>query len=101
MIEAGRVQASEDNVLSFPERRGAVRSAEALSIIAVLQDQLELARSGKLRSIVLASVSSDGRAVVTRCSCARGDVVDVVDALRVLADDMIDDDDGAGSMRTA
>jgi hypothetical protein len=96
---AGRVQASEDNVLSFPERREAVRSADALSVIAVLQDQLELARSGKLRSIVLASVSSDGRAVVTRCSCARGDVVDVVDALRVLADDMIED--GAGSVRTA
>jgi hypothetical protein len=99
VIGAGRVQASEDNVLKFPERRGAVPSGDAVSVIAVLQDQLELARSGKLRSIALASVSSDGRAVVTRCSCARGDVVDVVDALRVLADDMIDDD--AGSARTA
>jgi hypothetical protein len=99
VIEAGRVQASEDNVLSFPVRHSAAPSADALSVIAVLQDQLELARSGKLRSIALASVSSDGRAVVTRCSCARGDVVDVVDALRVLADDMVDDD--AGAVRTA
>ena len=101
MSGAEHVQESEHNVLRFPERRSAVRSAEALALVAILQDQLELARSGKLRSIVLASVSSDGRAVVTRCSCARGDVADVVEALRVLGDDMIDDGAGAGSARTA
>ena len=93
------MQGSEDNVLAFPERRSAVRSAEALSLIAILQDQLELARTGKLRSVALASVSSDGRAVVTRCSCARGDVADVVEALRVLGADMMHDD--TGSARTA
>jgi hypothetical protein len=99
VIGAGRVQGSEDNVLSFPERRSAAPSVEVLSLIAILQDQLELARSGKLRSIALAAVSSDGRAVTTRCSCARGDVADVVEALRVLGDDMIDD--GKGSARSA
>lgn len=101
MIGAERVREPEDNVLAFPERRSAVRSDEALSLIAILQDQLELARSGKLRSVALASVSSDGRAVVTRCSCARGDVADVVEALRVLGGDMMGAQGGTGSARTA
>ena len=92
------MQAS-DNVVSFPDRRGGVRNADALSVVTVLQDQLALARSGGLRSIALASVSNDGEAIVTRCSCASADLRDLADMLRALADEMIED--GSASARTA
>jgi hypothetical protein len=88
-----------DNVVSFPDRRGGARNAEALSVLAVLQDQLALARSGKLRSIALASMSSDGEAIVTRCSCASADLGDLAEMLHALADEMIGD--GSASARTA
>lgn len=87
----GRVRES-GTVVSFPDRRSGLRNADALSVIAALQDQLTLARSGKLRSIALASMSSDGQAVVTRCSCASGDVAELAEMLRALADEMIGDE---------
>ena len=90
-----------DNVLSFPERRGGIRSAEALSVLAVLQDQLALARSGRLRSIALASVSSDGEAIVTRCSCANADLADLAEMLRALADEMTAEPDARQPARRA
>ena len=77
-----------DNIVSFPDRRGGARNAEALSVLAVLQDQLALARSGKLRSIALASVSTDGDAIVTRCSCATADLDDLAEILHGLANEM-------------
>lgn len=90
-----------DNVLSFPERRGAIRNADALSVLAVLQDQLALARSGNLRSIALASVSADGQAVVTRCSCASSDLADLAEMLRTLAQEMTADGMPPASARRA
>ena len=92
---------SPDNVLSFPERREPVRNADTLSVLAVLQDQLALARSGKLRSIALASVSADGQAVVTRCSCASADLAELAEMLHTLAHEMTGDGPAPASVRSA
>jgi hypothetical protein len=80
---------TDDNVLRFPDRRVAGRGADTLPVLMVLQDQLALARSGKLRSIALATVSSDGEAAVTRCSCAGADLADLAEMLRALAEEML------------
>jgi len=84
-----------DNVVSFPDRRGGARNAEALSVLAVLQDQIALAQSGRLRSIALATVSGDGEAIVTRCSCAGADLTDLAEMLHALADEMAADTSAA------
>ena len=50
-------QADAGVVVPFPARiSAAVADADTASIIAVLQDQLDLAREGKLRSVAVVSV---------------------------------------------
>ena len=65
---------NDATVVPFPAAATeAVADENVASIIEVLQDQLKLAREGKLRSIAVVSVSSDGAAIGTQWSCAHGD----------------------------
>ena len=59
------------------------------SIIEVLQEHLNLAREGKLRSVAIVSVSSDGAAIGTQWSCAHGDSASLIGKLTVLAHDLM------------
>jgi hypothetical protein len=81
---------AQGNVVSFPRGLApAARDQGVASVIRVLQEQLQRAREGKLRSIAIASVSADGASIETQCSCADGDVTDLVGTLKVLAREMI------------
>ncbi|WP_336485664.1 hypothetical protein [Methylobacterium nigriterrae] len=62
---------------------------DVASVIEVLQDQLALAREGKLRSVAIVSVSSDGEAVGTQWSCKVGDVTSLIGKLTVLTHDLM------------
>lgn len=59
------------------------------SIIEVLQEHLNLAREGKLRSVAIVSVSSDGAAIGTQWSCAHGDSASLIGKLAVLTHDLM------------
>ena len=61
----------------------------AASIIDVLQEQLALAREGRLRSIAVVSVSSDGSAIGTQWSCTHGDTASLIGKLTVLTHDLM------------
>jgi hypothetical protein len=80
---------TDQNVISFPHRArlgGADEGARA--VIRTLETQLALARNGKLRSIALASISSDGSAIQTGCSCDHDDVPSLAETLTHLARDI-------------
>jgi hypothetical protein len=62
---------------------------DVASIIHVLQEHLKLAREGKLRSLAVVSVSSDGAAIGTQWSCAHGDLAALIGKLTVLTHDMM------------
>jgi hypothetical protein len=59
------------------------------SMVEVLQEHLQLAREGQLRSIAIVSVSADGAAIGTQWSCAHGDTATLIGKLTVLAHDMM------------
>ena len=59
------------------------------SMIAMLQEHLKLAREGKLRSIAIVSVSSDGASIGTQWSCTNGDSASLIGKLTVLAHDLM------------
>lgn len=59
------------------------------SVVAVLQEQLAMAREGKLRSVAVVSVSQDGGAIGTQWSCTHGDVASLIGKLAVLSHDMM------------
>ena len=59
------------------------------SMIDLLQEHLKLAREGKLRSLAIVSVSSDGSAIGTQWSCAHGDAASLIGKLTVLAHDLM------------
>ena len=59
------------------------------SIIDVLLHQLALAREGKLRSVAVVAVSSDGAAIGTEWSCAPGDAASLIGKLTVLTHDLM------------
>ena len=85
-----KAQAQEGNVISFPRALASFPADHgAVSVIKVLQAQLQRAREGKLRSVAIACVSTDGDSIETQCSCADGDVADLVGTLNVLAREMI------------
>lgn len=63
--------------------------ADIASMIAVLQDQLALAREGKLRSVAVVSVSADGEAIGTQWSCKGADVSGLIGKLTVLTHDLM------------
>jgi hypothetical protein len=59
------------------------------SMIDMLQEHLKLAREGKLRSLALVSVSSDGSAIGTQWSCSHGDTASLIGKLTVLTHDLM------------
>ena len=81
---------TETNVTRFPlSAADAVADENVASVIQVLQDQLRLAREGKLRSVAVVSVSNDGSAIGTQWSCTNGDVASLIGKLTVLSHDMM------------
>ena len=83
-------QANAGAVVPFPARiSAAVADADTASIIAVLQDQLALAREGRLRSVAVVSVSTDGEAIGTQWSCKGADISSLIGKLTVLTHDMM------------
>jgi hypothetical protein len=59
------------------------------SVIGVLQEQLALAREGKLRSVAVVTLSADGADIGTSWSCMKGDTAALVGKLTVLTHDMM------------
>ncbi|ACL59367.1 hypothetical protein [Methylobacterium nodulans] len=77
-------------ILTFPQAVPAAPADEnTASMIEVLQEQLRLAREGKLRSVAVVSVSSDGASIGTQWSCTHGDISSLIGKLTVLAHDMM------------
>ena len=62
---------------------------DTASMIELLQEHLKLARSGKLRSLAVVSVSADGSAIATQWSCAPGDTASLIGKLTVLTHDLM------------
>ena len=81
--------AKKGNVVAFPQAADAPADASVASLIAVLQEHLELAREGRLRSLAVVSVSADGGAIATQWSCAPGDAASLIGKLTVLAHDLM------------
>lgn len=59
------------------------------SMIDLLQEHLRLAREGKLRSLAVVSVSSDGAAISTQWSCNPNDMASLIGKLTVLTHDLM------------
>jgi hypothetical protein len=86
----GEMVMEQGNVAAFPRAvTEAAPDENIASIIAVLQDHLDLAREGRLRSVAVVSVSADGAAIATQWSCAYGDTATLIGKLTVLAHDMM------------
>ncbi|MBY0298816.1 MAG: hypothetical protein K2X71_22730 [Methylobacterium sp.] len=80
----------QTRVLTFPQAVPAAPADEGtVSMIEVLQEQLRLAREGKLRSVAVVSVSADGGSIGTQWSCTHGDISSLIGKLTVLAHDMM------------
>jgi len=78
------------SVLAFkPRVAAAVADENTASVIAVLQDQLAMAREGKLRSVAVVSVSNDGNAIGTQWSSTNSDVTSLIGKLAVLSHDLM------------
>ena len=79
-----------NDVRAFPNVvSDAPADEDVASIIEVLQQQLALAREGKLRSVAVVAVSSDGGAIGTHWSCAPGDAASLIGKLTVLTHDLM------------
>jgi hypothetical protein len=77
-------------VVNFPQPVSSAPADEnTASMIEVLQEQLRLARDGKLRSVAVVSVSSDGGSIGTQWSCTHGDISSLIGKLTVLTHDMM------------
>jgi hypothetical protein len=82
--------AGSSKVHAFPRPVADAPADESVaSIIDVLQDNLALAREGKLRSIAVVTVSADGAAIGTQWSCAHGDSASLIGKLTVLTHDLM------------
>jgi hypothetical protein len=78
------------NIAAFPRAvSDAPADERAASIINVLKEQLALAREGRLRSIAVVSVSSDGSGIGTQWSCTHGDSASLIGKLTVLTHDLM------------
>lgn len=85
-----RERTKTSSVVAFPASIApTVADEDTASIIAVLQDQLALAREGRLRSVAVVSVSADGEAIGTQWSCKGGDISSLIGKLTVLAHDLM------------
>lgn len=83
-------QPTSAEVISFPPRVALTTpDADIASMIEVLQDQLAMAREGKLRSVAVVSVSADGEAIGTQWSCKGADVTGLIGKLTVLTHDLM------------
>src|SRR3712207_6470506 len=81
---------AQGNVISFPRPAASAPIDQGTaSVIKVLQAQLQRAMEGKLRSVAIACVSTDGASIETQCSCTDGDVADLVGTLKGLAREML------------
>jgi hypothetical protein len=78
-----------DNVMVFPRPVEIAPDEGAASIIDILQEHLQMAREGRLRSLAVVSVSADGAAIGTQWSCGHGDIANLIGKLTVLAHDMM------------
>jgi hypothetical protein len=63
--------------------------ANVASMIDVLQEHLQLAREGKLRSVAVVSVSTEGTSIGTQWSCHREDLASLIGKLTVLTHDLM------------
>jgi hypothetical protein len=59
------------------------------SLVNLLQEQLQLARAGKLRSLAVVSVSSDGASIGTQWSGTPDDLASLIGKLTVLTHDLM------------
>lgn len=85
-----QVQSNGAEIVPFPPHVACITpDADIASMIEVLQDQLALAREGKLRSVAVVSVSADGEAVGTQWSCKGADVTGLIGKLTVLTHDLM------------
>ena len=83
-------QPTSAEVISFPPRVALTTpDADIASMIEVLQDQLAMAREGKLRSVAVVSVSADGEAIGTQWSCKGTDITGLIGKLTVLTHDLM------------
>jgi hypothetical protein len=73
----------------FPRAAEAPADERVASVIEVLQEHLDLAREGKLRSVAVVSVSADGSAIGTQWSCTHGDIAALIGKLTVLTHDIM------------
>lgn len=81
---------ARSKVAAFPQPvRDAPPDENAASIIDLLQEHLSLAREGRLRSVAVVSVSSDGAAIGTQWSCQGGDPATLIGKLTVLVHDLM------------
>ena len=79
-----------NSVVAFPTHIApTVADEDTASVIAVLQEQLALAREGRLRSVAVVSVSTDGEAIGTQWSCKGADISSLIGKLTVLTHDMM------------
>lgn len=79
-----------NSVVAFPAHIApTVADEDTASVIAVLQEQLALAREGRLRSVAVVSVSNDGEAIGTQWSCKGADISSLIGKLTVLTHDMM------------
>jgi hypothetical protein len=76
-------------VVALPRAAEAPVDPGVRSIVDLLQEHLSLAREGKLRSVAIVSVSSDGSAIGTQWSCQHGDPAALIGKLTVLAHDLM------------
>ena len=82
--------AGTSKVHTFPRPVADAPADESVaSIIDVLQENLRMAREGRLRSIAVVTVSSDGAAIGTQWSCAHGDSASLIGKLTVLTHDLM------------
>ncbi|WP_425285076.1 hypothetical protein [Methylobacterium brachiatum] len=85
-----REQTNPNSVVAFPAHIApTVTDEDTASVIAVLQEQLALAREGRLRSVAVVSVSTDGEAIGTQWSCKGADITSLIGKLTVLTHDMM------------
>ena len=82
-VQSNNVRAFPNVVLDAPA------DEDVASMIDVLQQQLAFARAGRLRSVAVVAVSSDGGAIGTQWSCAPGDAARLIGKLTVLTHDLM------------
>jgi hypothetical protein len=84
-IKSGRAQPA----VSLRPVTDAPADENVASVIQVLQEQLKLAREGRLRSVAVVSVTADGTSIGTQWSGQPEDLASLIGKLTVLAHDLM------------